>query len=445
MKKAITLFAALVVVSTTAFAQLAPTISASAETKWGTDFENGWNGFENDAEIKLTIPLTTEGAEATTETSSIKVTGVEVSIKVDGDDTEFDPADDGDLSAKILFGDVYVELGNKEGTSFNFSGSEDDYFDIQAHSFEGHAGLTFGYASDLFNVAFNVNSDEGFDDSADEDDEQTWDDNDFFKEVKKKTETPQDFTKNNTYNFGVKGGISASDLAKLEFGVATKNETKDKAFGAKLYGKAMEGVTYTIPFDYLDTEAKKTSWEFYPTVDYTINGIKVGLGYYQTDVDKSVGYVEFDEETARGPYTLDPKTGDIDADTKFTATTRDENYKVQKAIVNTGYGNDLFNVNLKSIITLFDNSDLEDDTKETNQAFTLTADVTPVAGLKAYTEAKYDVKDEEIDLVKIGLELTSNLTTIDNTTFTVQYGALDYTEGKCTDQGEFFVGAKIEL
>lgn len=446
MKKAIVLLAAVVVVSTTAFAQLAPTISATAETKWGTDLENGWNGFENDAEINVTIPLTTEGKEATTETSSIALTGVEVSIVVDGDDTEFDPADDGDLSAKLLFGAAYVELGNKKGTSFNFSDSEDDYFDIQAHSFEGHAGLTFGYETDLFNVAFNVNSDGGFDDSAKTSDEQTWDDGDFYKEVSKETETAKDYDGKDKYNFGVKGGITASELAKLEFGVATRNETKDKAFGAKLYGTAMEGLTYAIPFDYLDTDTNSTSWEFYPTVDYEVSGVKVGLGYYQTNVDKSVKVVSFDE-TKKRVYKLNESTGKIEAGyldgdgnfvkgTYFSSVAGTENYEVQKAVINTGYGTDLFNVNLKTVLTLGD-----DD----NQEFKLTADVTPIAGLKAFTEAKHDVDDKETDLVKVGLELTSDLTTIDNTTFTIQYGALDYTDGECTDLGEFFVGAKIEL
>jgi hypothetical protein len=58
MKKAIALLAALVVISTTAFAQLAPSISGSAETKWGMNLDDETNGFETSASVTVTVPLT---------------------------------------------------------------------------------------------------------------------------------------------------------------------------------------------------------------------------------------------------------------------------------------------------------------------------------------------------------------------------------------------------
>ena len=434
MKKAIALLATLVVFTGTTFAQLAPTITASAETKWGVNLDkDNASGFENDVDVTVIVPLTTEGAENVTSSSKIALTGVELSINVE--DGAAEENEEGDIEAKLLFGNAFVALGNNEGLEFNFADSSMDYYDVHSSS-TGFAGINFGYVTDLYNFTVNVNTPTGYDTDDGTDDEITSTENDLMAEVDDETDQYKSVNEDNEYNYGVNVGVTLNDMFNLEVALATKNKKdveNQMVLGGKVYGTVMDSLTYALPVDYYtntpDGGDALTAMELYPNVSYSKNGITGGLGFYMLTLDKGLQA----EVAENDPVTLDGKAY---THTFKSISNLTDDAEFQILTFNLGYGADMFNVALNSEITLTEGSE--------EQEFTVTADVTPVAGAKLYTEVTYSVDAEKTELGNVGLELTSALTGIENTVFTIQYEGMVRVDGADED-GIFFVGAKITL
>lgn len=436
MKKAIALLATLVVLTSTAFAQLAPTITASAETKWGVNLqEDNATGFENDLDVTVTIPLTSDSALTEGAHSSIALTGIELTIDLDDDDTDWDDTDDGDLSAKLLFGDAYVVIGDDEGLEFNYAATSVDYYDISSTS-TGYAGVTFGYDAEMFNFALNVNSRYGYDNDADDGDDVDTTESNFIGDI---TENSSDvaptINDDNEYNFGAVLGLTPMDMFNLEVSMATVAEKDSYSMltvGGEISGTVMEGLTYSIPADYVTVDYDGlddaiTGLELYPNVSYSVDGITAGLGFY---------YLALSEYAETATWTSVDDDDDEDGEFTYGNLSDDMDYSI--LTFNLGYGADMYNVALAAEITLTEDSEEED--------FVVTADVTPVAGAKFYTEVEYQVEAEEFGLNELGVELTSELTGIENTVFTAALVDVVVTDvDDDEDKGMFYVGVKVTL
>lgn len=317
MKKAIALLATLVVLTSTTFAQLAPSISGFAETKVGTNLTTDATGIELDSEVTVTVPLFT--GEASTEgegaTGSASITGSSLTFTLgldafdDDDDFLTDDLNDEDsvlkgtdveISAKIDFANgAYITIGSGSDLEANFVDGDKDYW--VKPSFDEEEALSLGFAKDTFSAEItfaNELENGGF--ATEEEDNATDEgyrgDTDVIAEDKivdvDEVGVDDTLAKVGGIFFGGKAMYTAGDIFTLDVAFATsetaaKKADKDKktAFAAKVTTTPMEGLTLTVPFDYLSADAG-TAMELLPTVSYTTGALTLGADFHYISVAK---------------------------------------------------------------------------------------------------------------------------------------------------------------
>lgn len=417
MKKAIAILSALVMTGSL-FAETvgAPSISASAETKWGVNLDvDNATGFENSASVTVSIPFNFEAPSAEGK-ADIAVSGVELTYSLN--DSAFSTESTGSVDAKINFGNAYVVIGTATGVDKNYATSVDvNPYDLTSTDFTGKAGLGLGFANDLFTAELVLASDAGYNTYEKELSSITVGSTAYTKELTSPTtETQYDATNTeNLYNAHAVVTVSPADVANVEvaFGSKTRGTEamKDYYVGAKLHGTIVEGLTYEVPADVL-LENDVTSIELAPTVSFEKDAITVSATYYNVNIDKAV----------------------------FAAT---ENTKVDYAELSVGYTADLFNVTLD---TLF--GDLTtNNTEDTDLYFSLSTGINPIDGVAITNEVTFDLVSEQFAAPTTKVELTEAFTGINNTTITVAYegfAAESKAKGDNT-KGIFYVGAAINL
>ncbi|QEN05438.1 hypothetical protein EW093_12180 [Thiospirochaeta perfilievii] len=469
MKKAIALLATLVVLTSTTFAQLAPTITGYAETKWGTNLDSEQSGFELDSSVTVTVPLfgsetvatEGEGAYGLAEITGSSLTFTLGLGDMDDDDNfltdDLNDADsvlkgtDADISAKLDFGNgVYATIGSASDITANKVASDDDTYDL-APDFGGEDGISLGYAKDA--VAFELtvkNEDNGYvvDNSTDEVDETTTDATDIKKEYGNEdgSDAIPDASSNSTtdaYYMGATASYTA-DMFALSLALGTTATAGDVADADKKTGVAVEAkvmptetLTITVPFDYFMKDAG-TAMELRPTVDATFGALTAGLNLHYITLAKDLlaaaeDYTNMTLGATLG-YTLDAgalavtlgsNLGDMDSEDMsldFAATWTADVYT---ATVDLGNTMDMDNIGID-----FGFTGVEGVTVAVETALSLED--------KAPADDDYN---ESFTFDKINVDFDSAITGLENTVITVNYSEFNTGDAK----GTFYVGAKISL
>ncbi len=495
MKKAIALLATLVVLTSTTFAQLAPSISGSAETKWGTNLDDETNGFETDASVTVTIPLAageaaTEG-EGATGVAAITGTTVTLDLNMTTDGNDFRNADDddtastwdddagsllgsailGDISAKIDFANgAYITIGGHSDIETNLVDGPRDFLDVNPDYTE-EAGVSLGYAADAYSVEFtiaNETEDGGFgrigQDDALGDDVLTTYTTIIRDEAEQTEETGEtDVAANDDgYIIGATAMYTAGDIFTLDFAFGTDTQKVDAeiamtSVSAKVVSIPMAGVTITLPLDYVTAtydaaDFTMTAMEAMPAVDFASGAITAGLSLHyitlNSDIDDFDAYVGTRLSVNAG-YTLDAGTfgvtvGSALGETEFVMNDADDfSYDVDADVdmdltVEATWTAATYNVTL----------DLGNVLAEELGAIGFDAGFTGVPGVTVALETTLnDNEDKTFILDNFNVDFDSAITGLENTVLTVNFSGMDNNaaDGEDAAKGTFYVGAKISL
>ncbi|MGL1890453.1 MAG: hypothetical protein OCD02_02450 [Spirochaetaceae bacterium] len=462
MKKAIALLATLVVLTSSAFAQLAPSISGSAETKWGVNLDDETNGFETDASVTVTIPLAageaaTEGEDAY---GAASITGttitLDLNLTTDDGDYAWGSVDDdqgeligtgdlGEISAKIDFANgAYVTVGSESDLAANFVDGDKDYW--VKPSFDENEGVSLGYATDTMSIELTIaNETDGFlhDGNDNTTDEGYVGDTDIIAEdkivnVDEVTADDTIPTDEDGYFIGATAMYTAGAIFTLDFALATNatgtlldDADKKTAVGVKVTSSPIDGLTVIVPFDFLTTDAG-TAMELLPTVAYTMDALTFGLDFHYMTVAEDVltaNSITATEDyvgttlNASVAYTLDAGTAKVAVGSDLGEMDSDTNFDVE-----VSFTADVYNVTA-DLGNVADFGEMG-----------LDAGFTGVTGLTATLETTLN-GDVDFTLDNLNLDFDSAITGLENTVLTVNYS------GFSTDDtsGTFYVGAKISL
>ncbi len=481
MKKAIALLATLVVLTSSAFAQLAPTISGSAETKWGTNLNDETDGFELSTDVTVEIPLVSEESVATEGEGAYgeaSITGSTVTLTLGLDSFNDDDAflnddvnsadsalkgTDAEISAKIQFGNgAYATIGSDTGLSANFVEGDEELW--VNPDFAENDGISLGYINDSMAFEFTVvNEADGYErDGNDDSVDATFEGKtDFIAEDKQELtgssdETTTAPTKEDGYFVGATAMYTAGDIFTLDFAFATNSTGSELDDSAKKTGIAvkatsipMEGLTVVVPFDYLtysDADAMKSGMELKPDVAFVAGAITLGLDFHYISV------VVSDDLTWTGTklnadvaYALDAGTVKLEVGSNLA-----DNSTTLNADMDAYEANDMdftakvsFTAATYNVTADFGNVIHEDGMDDLG----FDAGFTGVPGVAATLETTLSLDEdrdnsEAFTLDALNVDLTSELHGVENTTFTVNFSEYDASDAK---KGIFYVGAKISL
>lgn len=501
MKKAIALLATLVVLTSTAFAQLAPSISGSAETFWGVNLDDETNGFETDTSVTVTIPLSsgsvmTEG-EGATGYADITGTSVTLDLNLTTDGTDFDGNDDddtvnswdiddddegffagqatlGDISAKIDFANgLYAQIGGHSDVAANLVEGDRDFLDVNPQ-FNEEEGISFGYAVDTYSVEFtiaNETEDGGFNQIGQDDaaGEVLTTLTSIIKEDAEQTGDSDETTiaaNDDGYVMGATAMYTAGDIFTLDLAFGTDATKKDAdtvqtGIAAKITSVVTEGVTLTVPVDYLTiaydddtTDFTMTAMELLPSIDLVMGAATAGVSFHYINLNMDTDGFEAYTGTVlavSGGYTLDAGTAGITlgsslAETAFSMDDADTYSWDNDAetdmdlTVELTWTADVYNVTLDLGDVL-----LEDGLNEVG----FDAGFTGVEGVTVALETTLVNGDVAFALDNLNVDFDSAITGLENTVLTVNYSgfATDDTEtdGDQDTKGIFYFGATISL
>ena len=490
MKKAIALLATLVVLTGTTFAQLVPTITGSAETKWGVNLDDERNGFETDASVTVTIPLA--AGEAATEgegaTGVAAITGTTITLDLnlttdDGDYTWGSVDDDqgeligtgalGDISAKIDFANgAYATIGGHTDIEANLVTGPRDFLDVNGQ-YGDEAGMSVGFAKDAYSVEFSIanrSEDAGFTPTGADDahgevlatlTDIVKEDAEVVEEIDE-TESP---ATDDGYIMGGKAMYTAGDIFTLDVAFATDSAANNltavkTSVSAKVASTPMEGLTITVPVDYLTLANDKdngdntaVAMEVMPAVDYAAGAVTAGVSFHYITLDYDIEGMDAYAGTrlaVKGGYTLDAGTvalelgsalgeadvvmttadsmpmwnndADVDTDLTVLASFKAADYSVT--------------ADLGDVI----NADGMDD-------LGIDATFTGVKGVSVSLETTLSLDDsrdntEAFTLDVFNVNFSEAITGLENTVLTVNFSDFD---GSDENKGTFYVGAKISL
>jgi hypothetical protein len=288
MKKFFLILLVAALVGSFAFAEVmgaeAPTLSGSVTTTFGYDLDTETSGFHDSVSVNVTVPLASGGdTKAGMGDVYGEITITDAVISIDEDDGVF-LADDLDVTAKIVAGNVWVGLNNPS-FKINMVDQADDT-DVNLIDLLND-GISVGYMTDAFSVSFLIASgNDGYlDDSDDYDDTaaagSTWTDS------TDEDDGTGNYTNNadNDYAFGATASIMAGPATvDLKFGYLADMYM---GFGAKAVVVAGPA-TVTVPFDYIVNDAtSENGMEVNPSVAMAIDGvgsISANLFYAMYDI-----------------------------------------------------------------------------------------------------------------------------------------------------------------
>ena len=293
MKKIALVLAVLLVVSGAAFAEVVvggeATVAGEVSTTIGMDLESNVWGMDAGSSITLSIPLAAGSAGASGDDAAygeIMLDGVVVNVFSDAFDGD---NDGGTLSAKIVFGDMYVGL-NWGGYNNNYAAGTAD-FDVNLSSdwyaVPAYGDLAFGFNNGMIGVELEVAAKNGLTRAAgataNEDFVGAWDGETAEAAA---TATTQD---------GVNGLVFSADLEYVSDVVTIPvYATIDPDWGGELLlgvstdiAVAAGGLTIALPADFVMIGAAN-GFDVAPAVSYAISdAISVGADayYYMHDTD----------------------------------------------------------------------------------------------------------------------------------------------------------------
>ncbi len=464
MKKAIALLATLVVLTSSAFAQLAPTISGSAETKWGVNLDDKTNGFETSTSVTVKVPVVTSETKASTGEDafgSASITGPSLSFNFDLDtfnddgrlrdytettgEKDFAKGTDASISAKIDFANgVYATIGNRTGLAANFASGDKNYW--VNPTFGEENGVSVGYKNDMLSAELTVaNETAGYVrpevsakvDATYEGKTDVIADKKIVKtaEVGQVTKAAED---KDGYMVGAKAMYTAGDIFTLDFqmgtsATATLDATAKKTgVAVKVVSKPMEGLTITVPFDYLMAK-DGSAMEALPAVAFSAGALALGLDFHYITVAKALASTLSADYTgtklnANVAYTLDAGTAKVTVGSSLGEMKSDMDFSLKLDWTAAMYN---VTLNLNNVI------------KKDGDKINFNVGVKPVAGVNVAVETTLMDGKTSFALNKLNIDLSSELTTIENTVFTINYSGFKTTTP--TAMGTFYVGAKISL
>ena len=291
MKKTLLVFLALALVGSFAFAEVtgvdAPTVTGSVTTTFGYDLDLEASGFDNDADVEITVPLA--GGSDTHSGSGgayaeITVTDIDISFSTDnnhdvgymaldpnaGDTLETEVNLDADVSAKLVFGDIWVGLNSPDFDFNNVDQEDDDDVNLVDLAKDG---ISVGYTTDAYSLAIQIASAaDGYIGDKD-DDSGAYDGTDSWTDSETEDSFNDNFTANteNDYAFGVVASVMAGPATvPVSFAYYADNYMGFGAAPSIVVGPA----TINIPVDYVsELVTKDYGFEMDPSVAVVVDGV----------------------------------------------------------------------------------------------------------------------------------------------------------------------------
>lgn len=325
MKKFFLILLVAALMGSFAFAEVtgvaAPSVSGSVTTTFGFDLDDSASGFLNESSVNVTLPLTAGGdSKAGSGDAYAEIAITDAAITVSEDDG-LEIAPDLAVSAKLVFGNVWVGLNNPD-FSFNAVAQADDD-DANMTDLAGD-GMSVGFMSDMFSVSLLVASvaDGYLGDSDDVAAELAVEGSGLWDTTDDDAVDAEDYTANvdNEYAFGVNATVTAGPLTMPVW----FSYLADVAMG---FGAApsvdLGMITLDIPVDYVtDLANDDNGFEVNPAVSVALDGVgtlSANLFYamydvvaiaFDEEINVGVGFVEgFDDAlTMSVDFTLEDLT-----------------------------------------------------------------------------------------------------------------------------------------
>ncbi len=252
MKKALAILSVLAMVAGVAFAdsfgnEAVVSVSGDASLTWGINLDGTQpNGFKNEANWEIKIPLLTKQTFSTKSEGEnyAEINIVDAQVNVNGEDGAKSDFSGGDkkidkVTAKLVFGPVYVVIADKPGFKTNYANiwdpiKNDSYGDAAEEDnihfepgFDVVGATKVGYKTDKFDVGARIGS------------FNNW-------ETQGKSK----------YAVGADATLTPSDMvsvdAKFNYGMVPGDNADVDAImslGAKVVLKPVDGLTATVAFD----------------------------------------------------------------------------------------------------------------------------------------------------------------------------------------------------
>ncbi len=296
MKKTLFILLAFALVGSFAFAEVtgvaAPTVTGSVSGTFGVDLNTNATGFVNDASVTLTVPFA-GGSDTKMGKGGmygeISISDIDFNLANDGTVTAGDPT----ITAKIVMGPLWIGINNPDMT-FNMvnlntdlqTDSVDDTATVDVNAdVSGTGGMSVGYTSDMFSVAFMVASKLDYTTtdavaSALEDSTTSWLDSN----TSDKADAVSAVAANtdNNYVFGANASVTAGPATiPVYFAYDATYSGTDAlmGFGAKP-SVTVAGATVAGPVDYVSV-GSMNGLEADPSVSYALDGV----GTFTTDFE----------------------------------------------------------------------------------------------------------------------------------------------------------------
>lgn len=295
MKKALAIFAVLAVVAGATFAdtfgnEAAVAVEGDAKVTWGVSLDDNMpNGFKNEANWAVKIPLLTKQTFTSKgegdNYAEISIVDAQYNINgEDGDNAKFTGGDKkiDKVTAKVVFGDVYVKIYDKPGFKTNNAEiwapiKNDGYFDDGKEGkdlrfepgVDANGGVTVGYKTETMDIGFKLGSQLGWSRDAATADTTTYDwvdadDDETTAPVWTAVVTSGKAaaSRKSQYVFGVDASLNPTDMVSVSGTVnyamwaRTSTSETDGAYkdgimslGAKAVLKPIDGLTATLALD----------------------------------------------------------------------------------------------------------------------------------------------------------------------------------------------------
>jgi len=423
MKKALVILFALCMVGA-AFAEEA-TFDGSATLTFGYDLEDSASGFTNAAAVTVTVPILAEGTKATEGEGmygelKIEHFGIQIDQDMTGASTleqTFNDDDDATaVSAKIVMDPLYVQVYNLADLGINLAEKVGTTPKEVSLATAGTGGVEVGYTSDLIELAFKTNSQLNWGRNA------TYGDDVATSNV------------DNDYYFGVSGTLNAvPDMVSVDFGFSKLDLDMGFGFGATITMDALEVFAGADVVMYDEDSALFTAmnegmeWDFVATATYN-------MGAENEDGDFTNFAVK---ANAAGSSTKLKLNMPLDVLVSFTELDGDDGI-----VPALGLG---VSIGIMDILDAGADIDTPDDamyfTVDVNGTYVVQAGLTPGFGVTHNTLT-------EVTTLYANLELGSDFTTIENTTFLAEYRTpllAKNAAGAAADAGFFTIAATIEF